>query len=276
MSTSSTDTLPDYAPMMAAYHRGFAAELKHMINGLPIKPGMRVLDMACGEGIYATWLAERVAPTGEVIAADISLPYLQIAARQSESADAPVPVLHVAAPLETLPFAEGTFDLAWCAQSFYSLPDPLVALRYLASAVRPGGVVAVLENDTLHHVILPWPPELEMAIQLAEYRALSDESDNPRKYYVARRLSRLFRAAALSDVRVRTHAIDRAAPLRTDERTYFAHYLASLSNRVFPWLPEHVHADFQRLTNPSSDDYLLNDPDLVVTCIDRVVWGRRV
>ena len=42
------------------------------------------------------------------------------------------------------------------------------ALRHLVRVTKPGGVVAVLEADTLHHVILPWPIEVELAARAAE------------------------------------------------------------------------------------------------------------
>ena len=55
------DELPPYAAMLAAFHRGHAAELRAMIADLPLRPGDQVLDMACGDGAYTCWLAERVA-----------------------------------------------------------------------------------------------------------------------------------------------------------------------------------------------------------------------
>jgi ubiquinone/menaquinone biosynthesis C-methylase UbiE len=88
----------------------------------------------------------------------------------------------VCAPVEALPFPEGTFDLCWCAQSLYSLPDPVEALRHMLRVTRPGGLVAVLEADSLHHAILPWPAEVELAVRAAELRALAEESDRPRKF----------------------------------------------------------------------------------------------
>jgi ubiquinone/menaquinone biosynthesis C-methylase UbiE len=38
-----------------------------------------------------------------------------------------------------LPFAEGSFDLAWCVQRFYSLPDAQAALDEMRRVLRPGG-----------------------------------------------------------------------------------------------------------------------------------------
>jgi ubiquinone/menaquinone biosynthesis C-methylase UbiE len=88
-----------------------------------------------------------------VVAVDLSHNYLELARRATRPT--PGRVGFVAGRLEALPFDDDTFDLVWCAQSLYSLPEPVEALRQMRRVVRPGGVVAVLENDTLHQVILP-------------------------------------------------------------------------------------------------------------------------
>src|SRR5690242_19356768 len=70
------DDLPAYAPMLAAFQRAHAAELRRMLADLPLRPGDRVLDVACGEGVYTCWLAEHVAPDGLVNGVDLSAAYL--------------------------------------------------------------------------------------------------------------------------------------------------------------------------------------------------------
>jgi ubiquinone/menaquinone biosynthesis C-methylase UbiE len=273
MSEAPTADLPDYAPMLAAYHRGFARQLRRMIAALPIRTGMRVLDMACGDGAYTVWLAERVGPTGEVVAVDIDPAFLARAKESAAASNIAAPVLHVAAPLEALPFEPATFDVIWCAQSLYSLPDPLETLRTLRPLLRPGGHLAVLENDTLHHLLLPWPVEIEIALRAHEYRALAEESGHPRKYYAARELARLFRSAGYADVRFRTYATDLRGPLAGDVRTFVAEYLRDLGDRVGPRLDPATRRDLERLVDPASEDYLLDDPDFLATCLDRVVFG---
>ncbi len=268
--------LPDYQAMLGAYHRVFAGELRAMVAALPLTPGMRVLDLACGDGTYSPMLAARVGPSGSVVALDLRPSYLTTAREQVQSgpaAGARAPIDFVAANLDRLPFPPGHFDAAWCAQSLYSLPDPLEAVRRLRQAVRPGGVVGVLENDTLHHVLLPWPVEVELAIRGAELEALQETSDRPRKFYVARRLARLFRAAGLERVEVRTFATDRRGPLDGDLRTYLSEYLGSLADRVARRLADADRVPFERLIDPASDECLLDDPDLTLTLLDRVVWG---
>ena len=106
-------------------------------------------------------------------------------------------------------------------------------MRHLVRVTKPGGVVAVLEGDTLHHVILPLPIEVELAVRSAELHFLAEKSDHPQKFYVARHLSRVCRAAGLEKIESRTFATDRAAPLSgTNERTFFTEYLRDLSHRV--------------------------------------------
>lgn len=271
------DRLPDYAPMMADYHAAYAEELRAMIDSLPILPGDRVLDAACGDGTYARWLARRVGPGGGVWAVDRLPAYLDRAQVETRdgSPDAGERIQYVTADLDRLPFAADAFDLAWCAQSLYSLPDPVAALKKLAGAVRQGGAVAVLEDDTMHHILLPWPVEVELAVLRAELCDFAAESDRPRKYYIGRQLCRVFHAAGLVGCRKRTWATDRQAPLGPSVRGFLEKYLLDLKGRTLPRLKPPIAATFERLVDPSSDEYLLDAPGLSVTCIDHVVWGTK-
>lgn len=263
----SDTALPGYEPMLAAYHRAFASELRAMLATLPIADGARVLDMACGDGVYSGWLAELGA---DVVAVDIRFDYLALA----RGANTGPRIAWAAGAIGGLPFPDATFDLAWCAQSLYSLPDPLAALRELARVTRPGGVVAVLEDDTLHRVLLPWPVEVELAIRRAEFKVLAEEQSDTGRFYIARRLRRVFREAGLASVVARTFAHDRAAPLDADVETFLAAYLTDLGSRVARHLDEAPRARLRGLLGTGRGTSLLADPDLSVTCLDHLVWGR--
>jgi ubiquinone/menaquinone biosynthesis C-methylase UbiE len=268
-------SVPKYEPMLDAYHRAFADELRAMVDFLPIERGQTVLDMACGDGAYSPWLADRVGLEGRVVALDVVGEYLVIARERSVESPLAGIIDFSRGAIDSLPFDDGTFDLCWCAQSLYSLPDPVDSIRHLLRATKPGGAVAVLEGDTLHHVILPWPVEVELAVRAAELRALARKSDNPQKFYVARHLRRVFRAAGLEKIESRTFATDRVAPLGQDERKFFTAYLNDVSRKIASYLDGPARAEFDRLVDPCSGDFLLDDPDLSATCIDHVVWGRK-
>jgi len=270
---SIADKLPDYAPMLSAYHDAHATELREMVASLPIHEGNRVLEIACGDGVYSRWIAERVGETGEVVGVDILPAYLDVARRGARREASGSRIRFVAADIARLPFSDDTFDLVWCAQSLYSLPDPVDALRRMTRVVRVGGEVAVLENDSFHHVLLPWPVEVEVAIRRAELLGFAEESDRPRKYYVGRQLCQVYRAAGLRECRRRTWATDRQAPLERRERAFLEGYLDDLKERARPHLEPPMRAAFERLVDPNAEDYLLNRPDLSVTYVDHIVRG---
>lgn len=108
-----------------------------------------------------------------------------------------------------------------------------------------------------------------------ELQVFAEESDDPQKFYVGRHLDSEFRKAGLEDIKVRTFAHDRIAPLGSDKRIYFIEHLKELSDKVVKCLNLPVRCRFEALTNPLSEEFLLNAPDLTATCIDQLAWGRK-
>jgi ubiquinone/menaquinone biosynthesis C-methylase UbiE len=257
-----------------AFHEEFASELKAILTSLPLKSGDQVLDVACGDGIYAAWLANRVGAAGKVLAIDSSADWLHVARRTSAQHGASNVRLQ-RADARKLPCADGSFDLVWCAQSFYSLPDMDRCLAEMIRVLRPGGALAILEDDTLHHLLLPWPIDVELEVRAAELAAFREESPLPSRYYIGRWLSRVLRRAGLRSIRERAFASTRQAPLSPAAKSYFIAYLASLARRVEPRLTKPTRRRFASLINPHSRHYLLNQKGFVAICLDRVVWGLK-
>jgi SAM-dependent methyltransferase len=109
------------------------------VTGLP--PG-QALDVGCGEGADALWLARR---GWQVTAVDISQTALQRAA--AAAADVPGRVAWARADLSAAPPPAGAFDLV-SVQYFPLRQQPgHVALRRLLSAVAPGGTLLVASHD---------------------------------------------------------------------------------------------------------------------------------
>ena len=270
-----TEDLPSYEPLLASYHSAFATELEAMIAALPIQAGDRILEMACGDGAYTAWLAARVGPKGSVTAVDISTAYLEAARRATNRTSLAPRIKYVAAPIEKLPFPGDSFDLVWCAQSLYSLPNQLESLKTMVRLTKPGGQVAVLDNDTIHQIILPWPPDLELAVRLAELNAFRQEKKPAETYYVGRRLTQLFLQAGLESIQARSYASTRQAPLGAPERAFLIAYFDDLSERVTHRLEPDMRLRYLALSDPSSDNGLVNQRDLAFVCLDQVVIGMK-
>ncbi len=269
----TNNEMPAYASELDAYHRSRSVELRCIIDALPIGTGDYVLDVACGDGTYAEWLAERVGTQGVVIGLDRSPAYLNCAAGKKSGQDDRI--CYVAGELSQAPLEEQSFDLIWCAQSLISLPQPVEALRQMAKLLRPGGTVAILENDSLHQLMLPWPARLELEIRKAELDAYEIRGVKAEKRYLGRKIRSLFQRAGLAPGRRTTYSTDRCAPLRSAEEEFLTRHLARLSELVAPYLDRRSLAEFNRLTQPNSPDFLLRQPTFEMAWLDIVCLGHK-
>ncbi len=260
--------LPPYADMMAAYHEAFRDELRDAVAAAGAGPGDVVVDVACGDGSYSRWLAERVGPAGRVVAVDLCPSFLDLARRGVVAAGLADRVRFVRMDARHSAIADAAADLAWCAQSLYSLPDPVLAARGLSRLVRDGGRIAVFESDGLHHLSMPWPADVELALRAAELAAFQARSDRPSKFYVARDLPRVFREAGLPRCDVLATASSRRAPFDAPTRRFLTAYLANLLDRSSPFLSPEIRSRVEALVDPDAPASLLNDPDSLLVRVD--------
>jgi ubiquinone/menaquinone biosynthesis C-methylase UbiE len=106
-----------------------------------IRPGQRVLDLACGTGIVASVAAERVGADGSVAGVDIN-PGMLAVARSTPASGAPISWHEATA--DALPFPDGAFDLGLCQLGLQFFPDRLGALREMRRVLAPSGRTLVL------------------------------------------------------------------------------------------------------------------------------------
>lgn len=99
------------------------------LNEIGIRPGDRCLEVGPGGGSIAYWLADRVGPTGRVVAVD-----------QDTSRLAPAPGLEIIERdvRQGIP-ADGPFDLIHARLVLLHLPQRRELLRQLADRLAPGG-----------------------------------------------------------------------------------------------------------------------------------------
>jgi ubiquinone/menaquinone biosynthesis C-methylase UbiE len=112
-----------------------------MLDMLALRPGDRVLDVACGTGLVSFRMAVAVGEIGAVVGTDISGEMVE-AARRSATERGAGNVSFERAEAEELLFADGTFDAAACALGLMYVPDPVRALREMRRVLGPGGRAA--------------------------------------------------------------------------------------------------------------------------------------
>jgi ubiquinone/menaquinone biosynthesis C-methylase UbiE len=150
MSRPGTAAIPSFEAYAGTapenYERYFVPAigrpLAHALVDLAgVRPGQRVLDVACGTGIVASVAAERVGADGLVAGADLN-PGMLAVARSTPASDAPISWHE--APADSLPFPDGAFDIVLCQLGLQFFPDRLGALREMRRVLAPSGRALVL------------------------------------------------------------------------------------------------------------------------------------
>jgi ubiquinone/menaquinone biosynthesis C-methylase UbiE len=105
-----------------------------------LRPGLRVLDVACGTGLVARLAAEAVGAVGRVAALDLNPAMLAVASELPAVEGAPIE--WVEGNAQVLPFAEASFDCCQLGLQFF--PDRGRALREMKRVLVPGGRAVVM------------------------------------------------------------------------------------------------------------------------------------
>jgi SAM-dependent methyltransferase len=134
----------EWGPSVRAW-LGHAAEV--MLDMAKVGPGHRVLDVAAGAGDQTLQTAERVGPTGYVLATDISANILVFAAQNARQAGYDNIETQVQDG-ENLNVKAGTFDAAISRVGLIYFPDQQKALASMKRALKPGGRVAAIVYST--------------------------------------------------------------------------------------------------------------------------------
>jgi len=101
-----------------------------------VKPGMRVLDLGCGPGFVSLDLAQRVGPTGEVVALDEARHWTEwLALKAMERGLANVTT--VCARIQDADLPPASFDLVFSRWVFSFLSDPSSVAQMLVRSLKP-------------------------------------------------------------------------------------------------------------------------------------------
>jgi len=118
--------------------------LEAFLAALPLTPGQRWLDVACGPGIVARALAPRVA---EVLGVDLTPAMVARAEAETRAAGCPN-ARFLTGDATALPVGAAAFDGALTRFSLHHIPAPWRVVAQMARAVRPGGWVAACDHLT--------------------------------------------------------------------------------------------------------------------------------
>jgi len=158
---SFDQSAPEYDEILARNQGG----AERLVAALPEGPWRRILDVGAGTGFASLAMVERFAPD-EIVAVDASGAMLEVF-RAKLGAHPEVRVeLHNADVLH-MPVADASADAVVSSMAFHWFPNKPAALRAMARALRPGGVMGILTSgrgtdlefrDVLRQIRPPVPP----------------------------------------------------------------------------------------------------------------------
>ncbi|MGE0820587.1 MAG: methyltransferase domain-containing protein [Candidatus Binatia bacterium] len=162
-----------------------------------IQPGQRILDVACGTGVVARTLAERVGPSGSVVGLDINDGMLAVAQRKAPHLE------WRPGSVEQLPFEANSFDAVTCQFALMFFDNRRKAIEEMMRVLRPGGHLVVAVWDSLEHT-----PGYAAVVKLLQRLFGDAVADSMRAPYVlgnTQTLRSLFAEAGISEVTITTH-----------------------------------------------------------------------
>ena len=122
--------------------RGLAAT-REMADGLDLPKGSAVLDVGCGLGGPARYLADKRG--WQVTGVDLSLPFIEVARLLTERTGCAGLVRFLQADALDLPFADGAFDAVWTQHVAMNIRDRAGFYGGIRRVLKPGGRLAIYD-----------------------------------------------------------------------------------------------------------------------------------
>lgn len=118
---------------------------KVIANVADIRPGQRILDVACGTGTLTCAVFDRLSGTGSVTGLDINDDMLAVARGKNQKIE------WLQGHAESLPFKDDSFDAVVSQFGLMFFEDRVKALQEALRVLAPGGHLVVAVCDALDH-----------------------------------------------------------------------------------------------------------------------------
>jgi len=134
-----------FGALLSAPHRKHIQPPSMIIDGLELKPGMKVVELGCGPGTYTLDVAKAVLPDGVVYAVDIQEGMLNQLRKKMERQGIAniIPVL--ADAKGAIPLEDSIADAAYAVAVIGEISDPVSALKQVYRLLKADGLFAQSE-----------------------------------------------------------------------------------------------------------------------------------
>ena len=253
LDNAGKETEHRFRALSSAFDPGTIRHLER----LGVAPGWRCLEVGCGDGSIAKWLAARTFPDGHVLGTDLDPRYAHASG---------VPNLEIIRHnIVTDPLPASSFDLVHARLVLLHIPEREKALTRMVAALKPGGWILDEEFD---YSVYPDPSRNPGEVLSKTHSAmirLMDDRGIDRKF--GRGLFGRLRALGLGDVGAegRTFLWPARSPGPVLMRANYEQLRTEMIAAGYLTQPE-FERDVAALDDPN---FLIPSPVLWAT------WGRR-
>jgi SAM-dependent methyltransferase len=181
----------------------FAPLARATLDAVRLSENDVVLDVACGTGILARTIRDRVGP--KISIAGVDLNEGMIAAARSITDGASAPIRWEVADATDTPFEDAAFSVVFCQQGIQFFPDDQAAVREMHRLLKPGGRAVI----TVWAGISPFFRALANGIERHVDAKTAELSLAPFAYDGAHRLPAILSSAGFDHVNVEKISVDR-------------------------------------------------------------------
>jgi len=118
--------------------------LTQLVDSLKLTPGMVVADIGAGSGVISLKMAQKVGPTGTVLAVDIQEEMLSVLSKRLKQLKV-TNVKPVHGTVKSPNLKAASVDLALLVDVYHEFSYPYEMLREISKALKPGGRVVFVE-----------------------------------------------------------------------------------------------------------------------------------
>jgi len=175
---------------------GYVRMLRNLVDEVGLRPGERILEVGCGSGAMARWLAGHTGGAHPIMAVDINRYLLQEAQALARTAGVQDVITFGEGNGEALALPDGRFDVT-LSLTVLEEGDADRMLAELVRVTRPGGRVAAIVRgeDWPMQLALPLREELRARVARGMAAGVTERGCADASLY------RRFRAAGLTQVR---------------------------------------------------------------------------
>ena len=149
---------PNVAEFVERFERDGRDPYDHrheVLKACGLKPGMTVADVGAGTGLFTRMFASVVGPQGKVYAVDIAEEFVKHVERTAQS-EGLKNVKGVVCKADAVNLPSQAIDVAFICDTYHHFEFPHKTMRSIHEALKPGGVVILIDFHRIEGVSSEW------------------------------------------------------------------------------------------------------------------------